>query len=333
MRHPVLLKNLAATRRARADYDGAEAAYRAAIAADPSFAEAHRDLALLRLLRGDAPAAFADYEWRFQAPARGAPPLPGPRWDGRPAPGRTLLLHFEQGLGDTIQFLRFVPQAASRVGRTILCLPQPLLALAHGMSGVGLVAAGSAMPPYDLHAYLLSLPHLLGLRADQLGMAASYLAAGSDRIAAWHNRLAALPGRRIGVALAGSTAHEQDRQRSLPRAAIARLACLPGVTLIHLRPEKPPHPAIHDISGGLTDFAETASAAHACDLVLSVDTALCHLAGALGLTVWTMLPHVPDWRWGLTGSSTLWYPTMRLFRQPQPAMWDHVVSNIEAALN
>ncbi len=332
-RHPMLLKNLAATRRARADYDGAEAAYRAAIAADPNFAEAQRDLALLRLLRGDVPGAFAAYEWRFKTPLRGEPPLPTPRWDGSAAPDRSLLLHFEQGLGDTIQFLRFVPLAAARVGHLFLCLPPPLRALAQGMSGVELVPSGARMLRHDLHAYLMSLPHLLGLPAEQLGMAAPYLAAPAERIAAWRARLGSLPGRRVGIALAGSPAHEQDGQRSLPPAAIARLACLPGVTLIHLRPEPPPHPAMHDVADGLTDFAETAAAAHACDLILSVDTALCHLAGALGLPVWTMLPHVPDWRWGLQGNATPWYPSMRLFRQHNMADWNSVVDDVAKALN
>jgi tetratricopeptide (TPR) repeat protein len=329
--HKVISKNLAAVRRMLGDFPGAESAYRAAIAIDGTYAEAHRDLALLRLQQGDWAAGFAEYEWRLRSPERGAPPLPGPRWDGADAPGRTLLVHFEQGFGDTIQFLRFVPQAAARVGRLIVCVPPSLLRLAASIPGVTAVTDAS-QTRFDLHAYLMSLPHLMKVSSDELGMATPYLSAPADRVAAWQTRLGPLPGRRVGLVLAGNPKHENDLRRSLPVSVIDRLAAVPCVTWIGLRPGAPHHPRVHDVGDSLTDFAETAEVLHACDLLVSVDTAVAHLAGALGRPVWMLLPHVADWRWGLSGQTTRWYPSMRLFRQPGIGDWDTVIERVAQEL-
>lgn len=330
--HPVALKNLAAALRANGDFDGALAAYRRAVSAQPDYAEARRDLGLLLLQTGDYAAGWQEYEWRWRAPSVGARPLGGTRWSGERFEGGRLLLHFEQGFGDSIQFLRYVPMAARDADVTVR-VPPALARIAQSVSpDIGVSSDTEPLPAYDRYAYLMSLPRLLRSERPACPAGIPYLAAPADRVAAWRARLPPGPGLRVGVVWAGNPEHENDRSRSIPVAVLAPLVATPGMTFFSLQRDATPLAGMVDLAPMLTDFVETAAVLEVLDLLISVDTAACHLAGSIGRPVWTMLPHVADWRWGFDPACTPWYPTMRLFRQPRRGDWAATVAAVCEAL-
>jgi tetratricopeptide (TPR) repeat protein len=333
-RHAVAWKNLAATRRAQGDFSGAAADYRRAIALQPDYAEAHRDLALLMLQQGEFRKGWTEYEWRWRASTVGAAPLPTQRWKGEALAGRRLLLHFEQGLGDTIQFLRYVPLAAARAGTLLLHVQPAMRRLAESLPGAPRVSADPAPPPmHDRHAYLMSLPHLLGDAGTKVPAEIPYLAAPADRVAFWRQCLADRAGLRVGLVASGNPQHENDRNRSIPMVLLQPLLDLPGITWIGLEVDRvPPAPQILGLGAELGDLAETAAVIETLDLVISVDTAVAHLAGALGRRVWTLLPHVSDWRWRTLREDSAWYPSMRLFRQSAAREWPETIARVAKAL-
>jgi tetratricopeptide (TPR) repeat protein len=330
--HGVVLRDLGC------DAD-AEASLRRALALAPGHAAARTDLALLELRRGDDAAGWRNYEARWQAqgfPGRRAAPEQR-QWRGAaPIGGKTLRLHAEQGLGDTLQFCRYVPRAAS-LGATIELAVQPsLVSLLGGQfPGVTVVADGAGTEAADYHCPLLSLPLALGA-----GRAAAtpYLAADPKRRAAWRDRLGSEAGLRVGLVWAGNPAHPNDRNRSIALGMIAALAAAPG-TRWHSLQKKVTEAeratlraaGIADCGDALTDFAETAALVSEFDLVIAVDTAVAHLAGALGRPVWILLPAIADWRWGVGRAETEWYPTARLFRQSGEG-WPPVLQAVMAAL-
>lgn len=327
------------------------AACKRAIALDPASGEAHWNLATALLLAGDYPSGFTEYEWRRTHPRfrHSFRNLPGPAWDGAPLEGRTLLVHAEQGLGDTIQFARYIPilrENGSEEGAevTFACDPA-LVPLFRNQPGFGPVVPRTERPPrYDCWVDQMSLPRLLGTTATAIPDPGFYLLADPTRQRGWQFRL---PGvrtdlrsgaARIGLVWAGNPDHTNDSRRSLPQAAVEALAAGPhAAAFVSLqlgpRAAEATKLGLLDASLWLHDYAETASLVATLDLVITVDTSIAHLAGALGVPVWIMLPAAPDWRWMLNRDDTPWYRTARLFRQTSPGDWKGVIDRIIAELD
>jgi tetratricopeptide (TPR) repeat protein len=316
----------------------AVASYRRAVALQPDLLEAHNNLAMVLLLQGDFVGGWEQYTWRNQI--KGFGHFPQPLWEGDDLAGRTILLHAEQGFGDTLQFIRYVPLVAKRGGRIIVeCPPELHRLLQHGLGHHTLVARGQALPPFDLHCPLMDLPRVLGTTLETIPAEVPYVQADPALARSWQKRLVSDPHRlRIGLAWSGSPTHKNDHNRSLPPAALAPLAQLQGVSFYSLQKSPaagrspPPGLNVVDYTAEFHDFADTAALFANLDLIITVDTAACHLAGATARPVWTLLPCVPDWRWLLDRTDSPWYPTMRLFRQPKAGDWDRVMAQVAAEL-
>jgi hypothetical protein len=240
-------------------------------------------------------------------------------------------VHAEQGLGDTIQFARYLPMIARRGGEVVLACGGPLLPLLARLRGVRVVAKDAALPHYDAWIDQMSLPHIFATRPETIPSAAGYLVADPAVVARWRERL---PGRRkIGLAWGGNPAHSNDRRRSLPPSAVERLVALDRASWVNLQVgPRAGEAGLPDLTPLLTNYAETAALVANLDLVLTVDTSVAHVAGALGVPCWVMLPFAPDWRWMLGRDDTPWYDSLRLFRQPRPGDWDAVIDAVAAAL-
>jgi len=320
-----------------------------ALGLDSHDPETHHHRAMLLLRLGRMAEGWESYEWRFLTKQAGGhhPQFAGRTpWRGEMLDGRTIFLVPEQGLGDTIQFVRYAPMVAARGGRVVMGVQQPLARLLAGMPGIdALVGIGKALPAYDLHCPLLSLPRVFGTTLDSVPACVPYLHADPQAARGWAARLdAAGVGLRVGVAWAGNRHHLGDRQRSLPIAALAPLWRVPGVRWFSLQvgdnaadlaaipAEQRPSGGIEDLAPSLTDLAETAALVAGLDLVISADTSVAHLAGAMGWPVWLLLPATPDWRWLTTGDHSPWYPTMRLFRQDASRAWGPVIDRVAVAL-
>jgi tetratricopeptide (TPR) repeat protein/glycosyltransferase involved in cell wall biosynthesis len=327
-------KNLAHVLRTQGKVAEAMPHHQQAIALKPNDPEAHFGFAFTCLIAGDLSQGFAEYEWRWQLPYNPPRQLPSPAWDGSPLAGKTLLLYAEQGLGDTLQFVRYVPQLAQQ-GRVIVECQPALVRLLQTVPGIAaIVCQGEALPPFDVHAPLLSLPHLLGTTLDTIPATVPYLQSLETK------RLEVPPQTRfkVGIAWAGDPKNPINRRRSCPLSQFLRLLEIPGVTLYSLQKgtaaegAQIEHPHFVDLSQQLQDFADTAAIVKQLDLVISIDTALAHLAGALAHPVWVILPFAPDWRWLLHRRDSPWYPTMQLFRQPHPGDWSAVLAEVAAAV-
>lgn len=293
-----------------------------------------------RLLIGDYATAWPMYEWRWQLPnvAHLVRKFEQRQWDGRESlSGKTILLHAEQGFGDTLQFCRYAPLVAGRGGRVVLEVQAQLVSLLTGMTGAHQVLArGDTTPTFDVHCPLLSLPLAFGTTLENIPAHIPYLQAPAERALAWRERLGPKTKPRVGVVWAGSGSIEND-QRSLRLADFAR-ACDAEMEFFGLqkevraadRDELARHPHIRNLELG--DFADTAGVIENLDLVLTVDTAVAHLAGALGKPVWLLLAFAPTWRWLLGRDDSPWYPTARLFRQPEPGNWQEPLGRARAAL-
>ncbi len=341
--HPDTLVNLGNIAQARGDLDEAVACHRRAIALRPDGAEAHCNLAMALLARGDLAAGWAEYEWRWRVPAGLADrrAFTQPQWRGEAAAGRILLVHAEQGFGDTLQFCRLVPLAAVRGLRVVLEVQQALVRLLHGTPGIErVIGRGDDLPPFDLHCPLLSLPLALGTTLDTIP-AALPLAVDPARVESWRTRLAASGDRRprVGLAWAGSSGMDRpnqaavDRRRSLDPRLLAPLFDLPGPHFVSLQMGGPPTDLpLTDVMADMHDFADTAALVATLDLVVSVDSAVAHLAATLGKPVWLLDRFDPCWRWLRDRGDTPWYPTLRLFRQPRPGDWTTVVHQVKSDL-
>jgi tetratricopeptide (TPR) repeat protein len=313
------------------------AACDAAIALRPDFARAHWNKSVAQLLAGDFAGGWENYEWRKRHDrfARDFFTLPGREWQGETLEGHTLLVQAEQGLGDTIQFARYLPLLAARGAHVVLACASPLIPLLASMPGLAaIVPQDAALPSYDFWVDQMSLPRLFGTSLDSIPAPDGYLRADPTRSAAWGP---AHPRPRVGIVWSGNPAHHNDRRRSLPTTALAPLIAAPGVAWISL--QKGPRSleitlqhGVPDLSRRLTDFAETAALIATLDLVIAADTSVAHLAGALGRPVWVMLPHAPDWRWMTGRRDSPWYSSMLLFRQDHPGDWDGVIAQIAGAL-
>lgn len=328
---------LARTRDALGDTETAIALYRDALQVEPDNAAMHLLLAQTLLSIGHYTEGWAEYEWRYRgASGQPFPDIDAPLWRGEPLVGKTLLCIGEQGYGDVMQFVRLAARVKAMGGRVTLACSGPLARLLSGLSSIDhLFQDWHRAGQFDAYIPLSSLPGALGLTADDLPGDIPYLSAEPRHAARWQRRLGHLPGRRIGLCWAGRASHPNDRFRSLPFTML-RDALSAGESYVSLqtgaRATDATASAVLDLSARLHDFAETAAVIENLDLVITVDTSMAHLAGAMGKAVWVMLPYVPDWRWGREGETTPWYPSARLFRQDAVGDWPGVVARIAAAL-
>lgn len=327
----------------RLDLDQANAAFEKAIAVRPKWPVAHYHRGQTLLLGGHFAEGWEEYEWRLHIADFQHRHFNAPRWNGEALAGRTLLVICEQGYGDVFQFVRYVPALRDAGGRVLFECPGDLTGLLKPLVPADdLVALSGRGPPpvaFDTYVSLLSLPRCRGTNLESIPNAIPYLAAPRPLAAPLCAELAE-PGFKVGLVWAGSPSHPDDRQRSTTLAVFAPLGRIPGPRLFALQTgaaaaEAAAPPAglsIRTLTPGLESFAHTAAVIDRLDLVITVDTAVAHLAGALGKPVWTLLPFAPDWRW-LTGrEDSPWYPTMRLFRQNTPGDWSEVVERVVAAL-
>ena len=303
-----------------------------AVALDPAFAEARWNRAVNRLLSGDWAGGLADHEWRWRRRGVVVPGFGLPRWRGEPLSGKRLLAWGEQGYGDAIQFARLVPAVHARGARvTLVCRPR-LKRLFASLAGVErVVGFGERLPAADLEVPLMSLPLRLGLAPEEMAATAPYLAADPQDIRRWR-RLMPSGRPRVGIVWAGNPEHRQDRARSLAVDRLAPLWRLERVLFVSLQHEDEPDGLPAWRPPAAADLAEAAAQLECLDLVIAADTAIAHLAGALGKPVWILLAAVPDWRWGTTGETTAWYASARLFRQERPGDWAQVIGRVVRAL-
>jgi tetratricopeptide (TPR) repeat protein len=317
-------------------------AYDRAIALRPDYADAQFSSGIVHLTLGNFEIGWRRAEWRRRKPDAEPPPLAEPPWLGeQDLAGKTILLRAEQGLGDTIQFARYVPRVAQRAARVLLEVQPPLVSLLRGIEGAAAVfGQGEPLPHFDVHAMLMSLPLAFGTRPDTILADVPYLAPSPEHLAKWRPLLPRDGRRRLGLAWAGNPKHKNDRRRSMPLALLEPLLALAGVTFVVLQRELREGdagllervPSLVLPGERLLDMSDTAALVQMVDLVITVDTAIAHLSGALARPVWVMLPHAPDWRWLLDRADSPWYPTARLFRQPVPDDWPSVVNAVMGAL-
>jgi len=335
--------NLGNALRGRNRPDEAIAAYEQAIRFKPELAEAHWNLATLLLIRGDFERGQKEFEWRWRwkdFPTRPRP-FAQPLWDGGELNGRTILLWHEQGLGDTIQFIRYAPLVAGRGGRVIVQCPPELARLMKSVAGIAQVVTGEPLPPFDVHCPMMSLPLAIATRVESIPANLPYLSIDPILKKQWRKKISLCTGRiKVGLVWAGSSTNRKDALRSISFSQFAPLAKIPNVTFFSLQKGNaagqcanvPSGMELIDLTGELHDFADTAALVSHLDLVIAVDTAVAHLAGALGKQVWTLIPFGPDWRWLLDREDSPWYPTMRLFRQSKARDWDDVIERVGEAM-
>jgi tetratricopeptide (TPR) repeat protein len=354
------LVNRASLLAMRGHHQAALEGYAQAMAVVPDSADAHWNEALCRLASGDYTGGWRAHEWRWRTNAMRALErvYPQPLWLGETSlEGHTILLHGEQGYGDMLQFCRYAPLVAALAGQAgaaakaganvVLEVPSALARLIRTMPGAQLVIAQTDAPPaFDVHCPLLSLPLALGTTLETIPAAVPYLFADPDQARAWRIRLGALPGLRVGLVWAGNPRPADpattaiDPRRSIALARLAPLGAVPGVSFVSLQKgdradeakAPPPGMVLHDWTDELWDFADTAALIAGLDLVISVDTSVVHLAGALGKPVWVLNRYDACWRWLHDRTDSPWYPTARLFRQPSFGDWDSVIAEVAVAL-
>lgn len=319
--------------------------YQKALEIKPEFAQAHANLGVVLLLNGDYSNGWREYEWRWKVKqtARLLPSFSQPWWDGGDLTGKTILLHAEQGFGDTLQFVRYATPIAEKGAKVIIECPksvQRLLVNSPAIARHTIVTKSDLKPSFDVHCPMLSIPNALGTTLETIPGGVPYLRAVDADIARWREALQSDVGTfKVGLVWAGNKLHLNDHNRSISLSALAPLA-QPGVTFYSLQKGEsasmirsaPQGLNLREPPTPLGDFADTAALMMNLDLVISVDTSVVHLAGAIGRPVWVMLPFDPDWRWLLARSDSPWYPTMRLFRQPSPGDWTHVIAAIAESL-
>lgn len=338
---PVVHHNFGIVLHALNRLEEAQSHYRRALDSRPDYAEAGFHLSLTQLLQGDFENGWSGYELRWNI--RGAPPrrIVSALWSGNsPLARKRIVVWCEQGLGDTIQFCRYVPLLKNMGASVILEAPAEFTSLAKSLAGVDkFVVQGDSLPAFDSHCPLLSLPRAFDTRLDTIPSTTPYLSASPEQVAQWKLRIGITENLKIGIVAAGNPRHKNDLNRSMALEVFSALI-QDGVS-VHLlqkecRPADESHlqatPAIRDLRPWLTDISETAAAIECMDLIISVDTSVAHLAGALGKPVWILLPFNPDWRWLMDRSDCPWYPTARLFRQPTLGDWSAVIRSVHRAL-
>ena len=321
--------------------DAAATAFDQAIHLRPEYAEAQFGLALVRLAQGDFARGWSGYPARVRLHPELCRAVSQPTWDGTPLGGRTILVYAEQGFGDTLQFVRYLPKVRDQGGTVLFESPPELFSLLQSAPGMDVLAARSAEGkidlPFDVCISLMSLPAVFGTTLETIPCHVPYLHVPAERAAWWRERLGATAGFRVGIAWAGNPNQRNDHNRSCALTHFAPLADIPGVTLFSLQKGQGVEqltdvPTVVGLGDALQDFADTAAAIQEMDLIISVDTAVAHLAGALGKPVWTVLCHAPCWRYLRGRPDSPWYPSMCLFRQPRPGDWRSVFTQVERAL-
>jgi Flp pilus assembly protein TadD len=329
--------NLGITLALQGRLEEAAANYQQALRCMPDFAEAHHHLAMTWLLQGDLERGWPEYEWRWKCGGVSTPAFRQPIWDGSNLQGRAIFLHEEQGLGDTLQFIRYARLVKARGATVYVGCGESLMPLLGTCAGIDRLTSSDAdLPPFDFHAPLLSLPRILGTTLATVPADIPYLFADERLVTDWRRALSPVGALKVGIAWQGNPNYIGDRQRSIPLAQFAPLARLEGVQLFSLQ-KGPGTEQLRQGAAGfpVTDlgdrldessgaFVDTAALMKALDLVITSDSAVAHLAGALGVPVWVALPVAPDWRWLLHRGDSPWYPTMRLFRQTEPGRWQAV---------
>jgi Flp pilus assembly protein TadD len=341
--HAIAWSNLGLALQANNRLPEAADAFRRAIAVLPDFAQAHWNLSLALLTMGEFAEGWQQYEWRLAIPelVKEDYKSAGTRWDGVIRPGQTLLLTAEQGLGDTLQFVRFARQLAEAGMRVVVHAQSPLLRLLATAPGVGGVSEiGGALPLHDWHTPVMSVAGALAVDDASIPCVVPYLTADPARRLKIATELAMhAHALKIGIAWTGSKRHANDRRRSVALATVSPLFTIPDTVWFTLQQNDddvdvssaPGAHALRRITEP-NDFDDIAALVAELDLVITVDTSIGHLAGALGKPVWIMLPYAPDWRWQLERADSRWYPTARLFRQPRVRDWDSVVRQVAAEL-
>lgn len=325
-------------------FDEAIAAFEQAFTLRPGFAEAHRNRAVAWFFQGDFARGWPEFEWRWKSVEYTPHNYSQPLWDGAPLDGRTILLHAEQGFGDTMMFVRFAQHAKQRGGHVVLRSQNGLVELLRRTPGVDeIYGDDKSLPPIDVQAPLMSLPGILKLHLGQVS-AAPYILPDESLVAHWRHELSRFREFKVGIAWQGSAKYAGDCFRSIALAEFAPLAQLPGVRLISLQKgfgsEQIAKVAdrffVNDLGSSLDKqrgaFVDTAAAMTAVDLVITSDTAAAHLAGAIGVPVWLALDATPEWRWLLERRDSPWYPTMRIFRQKTLGDWKSVFDEMASEL-
>jgi tetratricopeptide (TPR) repeat protein len=312
--------------------------YKEAIELNPDYAEAHRNLGTALLTLGDFQQGLDEYEWRWQMPIFQQDPassLIQPLWDGSDLAGKSILIHSEQGYGDTLQFIRYLSLLKERNASVVVACPSPLIRLLSHMEGIEAIADRyDSLPATNWRIPLMSLPHLFGTTLESIPNRIPYISAPEtierEFRAPQHNI-------HVGIVWASKAGHLTANKRSCPFNLLSLILSIPGIYFYSLQKDVPDserhlleahHERITDLGHQIGDFADTAGLISKMDLIITVDTAIAHLAGAMGKPVWVLLPHTSDWRWLLDRDDSPWYPTMRLFRQKQIGNWEGVITRV-----
>ena len=339
-----LLGNLAALHRRRRDHATALAMADRALALQPNHPESHGSRAMALLAMGDYAQGFVEYEWRWRCDnfTTRSRDFGRPMWDGSDPRGRRVFVHTEQGYGDTLQFVRYVPMLAARGAEVILECHPSLRTLLRRVQGVSKVVPSGMNPPdFDLHTPLLSMPKWFNTTLEDLPNHVPYVTPDPPRVETWRDHIGASATNAMNVGLVWSGNVQPDPNRTCPLVNFVPLAQAPGVTFFSLQVGDASREiesvagqmSITDLSKDLTDFHDTAAAMQCMDLIVTIDTAAAHLAGALGRPVWTLLPWAADWRWLSDRNDSPWYPTMRLFRQVVKGDWSTPIEQVRARLH
>ena len=339
--YPDALSNLASCLTTEGRLSEALQAFDLALSLDPQHVDAHWNRSLALLMAGDWERGWAEYEWRFRKFVS-PPPSEKPRWQGEPLDGKTILVYAEQGAGDTLEFVRYLPLVKARGAQVAFCCPPSLHALLASCPGIDTLLAPGEVVPHDVHIPLLSLPGVYGTTPTSIPSTVPYLSVPDAQARAWQARLeAAAPGAvKVGLCWAGSPEHKNDHNRSCALSDLAPLAGVPGVAFFSLQKgaasaqaaAPPPGLSVIDLTEDVGDYADTAALIAGLDLVISVDTSVAHLAGALGRPVWTLLAYGTSWHFLAGRADMPWYPTMRLFRQSAPLDWVGVADSVARTL-
>jgi tetratricopeptide (TPR) repeat protein len=340
---PMLFNNLGAIYHQRGELENAVKSFHRALEIDAGFDLARFNLGMVQLLKGNFKEGFANYESRWKAKSIPLPPRYNQRgkWDGSDLQGKRILLDCEQGFGDSIQFVRYVPMIAGRGGKPILAATPELFRLLKTVPCLDkIVCPPEEIPPFDVQCPLMSLAHLLHTTKESIPANVPYVFADPALVERWRTRLPRDSRIKVGLCWSGNPKHKEDATRSLPLASLTALGDLENAWFCGLQKgpasreaASPPGTLqLADWTGELTDFAETAALIAGLDLVIACDTAVAHLAGAMGKPIWLLIPKVPDWRWMLDRDDSPWYPTMRIFRQEKHGEWRSPVDRVIESL-
>lgn len=329
-------RNFGDTLSEAAMYEDAGVCYRQALCVGPDIPETHVALAYALLTSGKLGEGWREYEWRWKTARAPIIDFKQPRWDGSPLDGKTILLWAEQGLGDTLQFSRYATLVSEAGGNVVVECQAGLTELIETVEGVQrAIIFGNGLPEFDVHAPFQSLPAILGTTLETIPARVPYISVRPEWRERWRNRVGEGGDLKVGLAWAGNPLHPNDANRSIPASCFEPWAELPGVRWFSLQKNPPaglPPLPIVDWTQEMVDFRDTLALVEQLDLVISADSSVAHLAGALGKPVWTLLPFAPDYRWLIERADSPWYPSMRLFRQPLPRDWASVIRAVSAAL-